>query len=409
MHLRAPVRLAALLPLVGAWGLLACGVAPEPGSAERRRAEALCRRTLSAVYLRARPSPAGAKLAPEPLGGGTELLVLGELDGDAYRDGSRWSEVRVTRLPAADGRAELVGLSGFVASAYLGACLAPPLEPGVLALGQDFAGPDLLAPVTPRRALPESFFARYPDDLIWIPARYLRAASTYGTADLRLRASALGAFVRWAGDPFFTRAGRVLRASWVDGDNAAYRSLETQRALYAHYGASWAARPGCSEHHLGTAIDIAVREDGARETDPAILGELVRTARAHGFIQSFPPGSEEQTGIRPEWWHFRYVGRAAATQHALRGSLPAPLFVDGLTRSERATLEAEAYRDDAAFLEDAVAAWCAERALSTCFHDPRARGKLLDCRAGRVQTCEAGCVEVAGGHDRCAAPTREPE
>ena len=60
------------------------------------------------------------------------------------------------------------------------------------------------------------------------------------------------------------------------------------------------AKPGTSEHHTGSAIDIA----GGWE----MFYWLEEHCAEYGFILRFPEGKEELTGITYEPWHFRYVG-----------------------------------------------------------------------------------------------------
>jgi D-alanyl-D-alanine carboxypeptidase len=63
-----------------------------------------------------------------------------------------------------------------------------------------------------------------------------------------------------------------------------------------------AARPGHSEHQLGTTIDVAGGEEW-----------LAADAWRYGFVLSYPPEhSPETTCYKPEPWHFRYIGRDAA-------------------------------------------------------------------------------------------------
>ena len=82
------------------------------------------------------------------------------------------------------------------------------------------------------------------------------------------------------------------------------------------------ARPGHSEHQMGTTMDI---------TSPSVGNDLVSAfgdtpegkwlaANAHtfGFVMSYPPGKEATTGYIYEPWHFRYVGKAEAA--AVRAS-----------------------------------------------------------------------------------------
>ena len=63
-----------------------------------------------------------------------------------------------------------------------------------------------------------------------------------------------------------------------------------------------AARPGHSEHQLGTAIDF-------RLPTTAALDWLAEHAHEHGFVLSYPEGKQRITGYRPEPWHVRFVGQ----------------------------------------------------------------------------------------------------
>ena len=66
------------------------------------------------------------------------------------------------------------------------------------------------------------------------------------------------------------------------------------------------ARPGCSEHNTGLAIDLnGVREDF--DTTPEYEW-LTEHAAEYGFILRYPEDKQEITKIRFEPWHYRYVG-----------------------------------------------------------------------------------------------------
>jgi D-alanyl-D-alanine carboxypeptidase len=76
------------------------------------------------------------------------------------------------------------------------------------------------------------------------------------------------------------------------------------------------ARPGHSEHQLGTAIDFGdgsaapwEYEDWA--TTPAGTW-LAAHAVEFGFVMSFPKGKTNETCYDYEPWHYRYVGKALA-------------------------------------------------------------------------------------------------
>lgn len=112
--------------------------------------------------------------------------------------------------------------------------------------------------------------------------------------DLRAMADA----ARLAGSPF-----RV---------NSAYRSYQQQVRTFESFAATYgrdealrsAARPGHSEHQLGTTIDVTGGE-----------AWLAANAHRYGFVMSYPPEhSPATTCYKPEAWHFRYVGRDVAAE-----------------------------------------------------------------------------------------------
>jgi D-alanyl-D-alanine carboxypeptidase len=101
---------------------------------------------------------------------------------------------------------------------------------------------------------------------------------------------------------------------WV---SSGYRSYATQVSTYGYFararGIEWAdtrsARPGHSQHQLGTAIDF--NTPAQFSATPA--GQWL-SARAHefGFVFPYTPASSARTGYVPEPWHVRWVGRDLA-------------------------------------------------------------------------------------------------
>ena len=73
--------------------------------------------------------------------------------------------------------------------------------------------------------------------------------------------------------------------------------------------------PGYSEHELGLAVDILdpTLPDEQQAESPMQLW-LADNAWRHGFIQRYPAGKSEATGVAYAPWHYRYVGREAAQQ-----------------------------------------------------------------------------------------------
>ena len=76
------------------------------------------------------------------------------------------------------------------------------------------------------------------------------------------------------------------------------------------------ARPGHSEHQLGTAIDFGDGSAAPWEYDDWAATPTGAWLAAHaaefGFVQSFPKGKTDVTCYDYEPWHYRYVGKALA-------------------------------------------------------------------------------------------------
>ena len=70
------------------------------------------------------------------------------------------------------------------------------------------------------------------------------------------------------------------------------------------------ARPGHSQHQLGTAVDFFPIDDAFADT--AASRWLTKNASRFGWSLSYPDGYEHVTGYRFEPWHYRYVGRDLA-------------------------------------------------------------------------------------------------
>lgn len=99
--------------------------------------------------------------------------------------------------------------------------------------------------------------------------------------------------------------------------SSAYRSYSYQENLFNHYvsvdgleeAERESARPGTSQHQLGTAVDFGSISD---DFDKTRMGQWVyKNAADYGWSLSFPKGYEDVTGYRWECWHFRYIGKNA--------------------------------------------------------------------------------------------------
>ena len=129
----------------------------------------------------------------------------------------------------------------------------------------------------------------------------------------------------------------MMQAAKADGVNLAicspYRDMNRQEVLferkikaYMDKGMSYmdaysissqaVTVPGASEHQIGLAIDIIsdtywTLDEGFGDTDAGIW--LKEHCSEYGFILRYPKGKEYITSIEFEPWHFRYVGKEAAT------------------------------------------------------------------------------------------------
>ncbi|PKN02990.1 hypothetical protein CVU76_03115 [Candidatus Dojkabacteria bacterium HGW-Dojkabacteria-1] len=172
------------------------------------------------------------------------------------------------------------------------------------------------------------------NDLLVLVNKQYKLPSTYAPSDL-VRASNSG--IR-RGENYYLR--NILITDLTDMINSAnsegidlsivsgYRSYQTQVSTYNYwlsknnnnveYVDTFSARPGHSQHQLGTAIDFSSSEIGD------VLGDsfsntnaskwLIENAYKYGFVISYPKGYESVTGYKYESWHYRYIGKENALE-----------------------------------------------------------------------------------------------
>jgi D-alanyl-D-alanine carboxypeptidase len=149
-----------------------------------------------------------------------------------------------------------------------------------------------------------------PSDLVQLPADI----SAQGTQYMRSQAaSALEQMFAAA-----AKAGYQLVA------NSTYRSYQTQVETFNYwvsvdgleYAERTSARPGHSEHQLGTVADVGTASGLYLEafTGSPEAAWLDANCYKFGFIVSYPPGTESITGYATEPWHVRWVGTGTAAQ-----------------------------------------------------------------------------------------------
>jgi len=157
---------------------------------------------------------------------------------------------------------------------------------------------ELLQLVDKRHGLAADF---EPADLVSLNDLGLRVSRT----DLRLRQAIMDAVM--AMDQAARADGITLVFS------STYRSYTYQAGLFTRYAGQYgeaqadrfSARPGHSQHQLGTAIDFGSIDDTFAET--AAGKWMAANAWRFGFSLSYPQGMEDLTGYIWESWHFRYI------------------------------------------------------------------------------------------------------
>ena len=214
----------------------------------------------------------------------------------------------VVAPPEADCRAP--------ALAGLGARLAAGLGEGTVFGVPTVEAAWVLYPVTQERPLPAAYVPR---EIVWTES----GSAPQGAQPVRrLILPDLEAMFAAA------RADGV-----VLGIVSGYRSYETQAGLFNSsvrqrlaLGAdraeaeAWAnrfrARPGYSQHQLGTTVDLTSPEAGnalgVRFRESRAAQWLRQRAWEFGFVVPYTGPGEARTGYVPEPWHVRWVGRELA-------------------------------------------------------------------------------------------------
>lgn len=160
-----------------------------------------------------------------------------------------------------------------------------------------------------------------PQDLVLL-TDYLPVEVTLGYPT-ELRQIALGPLMQMIAD--MQNAGLQ---PWI---LSGYRSYAAQAISWEKWNreeparaAILSARPGHSEHQLGTTIDFGSPELAEIVGIPDIEFHtyfyqtsegiwLVENAHRYGFTLSYPRAAQELTGFFYEPWHYRYVGEEMAT------------------------------------------------------------------------------------------------
>ena len=145
-----------------------------------------------------------------------------------------------------------------------------------------------------------------PRDLVTLPRKYCKFRK------VKMRRKAAAAFLRLVK----AAAEKGIRIYAFSG----YRAYSVQRMLYLRririgrkLKQKAVARPGHSEHQLGTTVDVV-----GSDTSLAARSAFARTPQAKwlrkhcydfGFVLSYGPDNKTPTGYITETWHIRYIGR----------------------------------------------------------------------------------------------------
>lgn len=164
---------------------------------------------------------------------------------------------------------------------------------------------NLLVLVDKEHRLPSDYV---PQDLVYV--------SSYGVSDLgegellRQEAAANLSQMVWAAS-YYGGVELVITDGW--------RSYQTQQQLYSYWESVYgpgaggvSAPPGSSMHQLGTTVDFTNAYAGYGLNYYFGYSNayywLLNYARYYGFVLTYPPGYEWQTGFAWEPWQWRYVG-----------------------------------------------------------------------------------------------------
>lgn len=173
---------------------------------------------------------------------------------------------------------------------------------------------DALAILDPTSALPPDYA---PTDLVPVSAAGFAGAAA---DQLRIRAIVI--------PDLASLHDAAAREGVTMSVLSAYRSYAEQAATFAHWvgvggyeeALRTSARPGHSEHQLGTTVDLD-GGGGAPWTDAnfaqsALARWLAEHAARYGFVLSYPEGKEAATCYAYEPWQVRWVGRGIAARVA---------------------------------------------------------------------------------------------
>jgi D-alanyl-D-alanine carboxypeptidase len=162
----------------------------------------------------------------------------------------------------------------------------------------------------------------------YVPPGLVSVAQAGIAGSGRIRSLAIDDLAAMAAAARHADAGIAVRS--------AYRSYAQQKAVFQswvdQYGYEQAlrtgARPGHSEHQLGTTIDFRSANSNQPPWEYADWATTPAGAwmKAHaweyGFVMSYPKGKSGVSCYDYEPWHYRYFGRSLAARIHAAGTVP---------------------------------------------------------------------------------------
>ena len=185
-----------------------------------------------------------------------------------------------------------------------------------------------LKPISPEVGLPDGYI---PPDLVDLSDRVKTLFPVCLRADA---ASALTAMFQAA-----NQDGLELAVS------SGFRRSEIQFIIHQYFltnygqeAIDFSARPGHSEHQLGTTVDLTGRSIVFQPAADEFAGSpeeqwLHENAFQYGFVLSYPKNAQDITGYIYEPWHWRYIGRTPALDFRRSGKSVLFDYLTGLQGS----------------------------------------------------------------------------
>ena len=167
-----------------------------------------------------------------------------------------------------------------------------------------------------------------PDSLANIPAKYAALGDVYSLQQTAREAlcammAAMEKDIK-SNLPYVTSAYRSYSYQYdlFEKYVKKYTALGMSRAEAEAEVCKTSARPGASEHQSGLCVDFMTSNMTSLSNEfesSAAFDWLSKNAYKYGFILRYPKDKTEITSYDYESWHYRFVGRDAATEIYLSG------------------------------------------------------------------------------------------